>query len=91
MIKKITIVILAIALILLAFRELGIYSKILKRVYPQKYAEYIEKYSEKYEVEKEWIFALIKSESNFKENSISQSGAVRINADNGKYRKRNSR
>ena len=41
-----------------------------------EFSEFVDKYSEKYGIEKEWIFALIKAESNFDENSVSSSGAV---------------
>ena len=45
-------------------------------MYPHTYSEYINKYSEKYDIESNWIFALIKAESNFESTVISQSGAV---------------
>lgn len=45
-------------------------------VYPDKYQDYVDKYSEKYQIEREWIFSLIKSESNFNPNIVSKSGAI---------------
>ena len=48
---------------------------IIKVVYPQKYSEYVEKYAKEYEIDKELIYAMIKSESNFKHEAISTKGA----------------
>ena len=39
------------------------------------YSQYVEKYSEKYSVDKYLIYAIIKAESNFKEKAVSKSGA----------------
>ncbi len=72
--KKIAIIIVLVVLCLCLFELL--YKNILKKLYPDTYSEYVNKYSEKYDIEKEWIFALIKTESNFKKDSISQSGAI---------------
>lgn len=49
---------------------------ILKINYPQKYSEYVEKYAKEYSVDKELIYAMIKAESNFKEEAISNKEAV---------------
>lgn len=51
-------------------------SVIIKINYPEKYEEYIEKYSKEYGVESELIFAIIKAESNFKQNAISNKEAI---------------
>lgn len=72
--KKILILILILAILISGIFE--IYSLILKRLYPRDFSEYVYKYSEKYEVDHNWIFALIKTESNFKEESVSGSGAI---------------
>ncbi len=87
--KKIIVTILIIT-ILIAFLYI-LYQIIIRKVYPDKYAEYIEKYSEEYNIEKEWIYALIKAESNFDVKSISQSGAVRTDATHGRNSIRSSR
>lgn len=47
----------------------------LKVLYPLKYMDLIEEYSEKYNVEKSLVLAVIKSESNFDENAVSSIGA----------------
>ena len=49
---------------------------IIKINYPQKYSEYIEKYAEEFQVEKELIYAMIKAESNFKAEAISNKEAL---------------
>ncbi len=44
-------------------------------MYPKKYENLIETYSQRYEVDKNLIFAIIKAESNFKEKAISKKKA----------------
>lgn len=73
--KKILIVIAIIACIIL-IQYFDIYTKVLKRYYPDTYAEYVDEYSKEYNIDRNWVFALIKSESNFKPNSVSASGAT---------------
>ena len=76
-IKKILIILLVIIILLIIiFRVFNLYTVILKRFYPNTYAEYVYKYSAEYNVESDWIFALIKTESNFNPNIISASGAI---------------
>ena len=48
---------------------------ILKRIYPKKYEDYVEKYSKEYNVDPLIVFSIIKAESNFKEKAKSSSGA----------------
>lgn len=52
-----------------------IYSQELKFVYKTDYSEYVEKYSEMYNVDEKLIYAIIKNESNFDSNAISRVGA----------------
>lgn len=49
---------------------------VIKISYPQKYKEYVEKYSKEYQIDKELIYAMIKTESNFKQNAISKKEAL---------------
>ncbi len=70
-------------IILLLFLVVGIgtmiyygYNFFLKKAYPIEYDEYVSKYSEKYNVEKALVFAVIKSESNFREEAQSKAGAI---------------
>lgn len=48
---------------------------ILKKVYPIKYQEYVERYAEEFSLDKNLVYAIIKTESNFKENAVSSVGA----------------
>lgn len=47
-----------------------------EEVYKLEYSEYVEKYSDKYEVPESLIFAVIRTESNFKADAVSASGAM---------------
>ena len=49
---------------------------VLKISYPQKYSTYVERYTEEHQVEKELIYAMIKVESNFKQDAVSNKGAL---------------
>lgn len=51
-------------------------NELLKMAYPNTYSEYVLKYSREYQVDENLIYALIKAESNFKENAISNKEAV---------------
>ena len=87
--KKTLLTILIILITIVAlFKIFDVETLILKRLYPTTYSEYVEKYSEKYEIEKEWVYALIKAESDFDKTSLSQSGAKRTYATYGQYCKR---
>lgn len=44
-------------------------------MYPTKYSEYVEKYSEENGIDKYLVYAIIKAESNFDENAVSASNA----------------
>ena len=73
-VRKIAITILIILILVICAFE--IYSYMLRVMYPKNYADYVSKYSQEYGIDEKWIFALIKAESNFDPNSVSQSGAV---------------
>lgn len=47
----------------------------LKNMYKKEYSEYVSKYSEEYGVEEELIYAIIKAESNFNPNAVSNKDA----------------
>lgn len=44
--------------------------------YPQKYAEQVEQYSEEFGVDEDLIYAVIKTESGFREDVVSGAGAI---------------
>ena len=72
--KKILIFI-GIILIIVVF--LGIFKdKILKIIYPKNYKEVVSIYAEKYGVDENLVFAVIKAESNFDENAVSHREAI---------------
>lgn len=74
---KISLVFLAIILlILMIYKALNIEEKILIQLYPIKFEEQVYKYSEELDIDPMLTFAIIKTESNFKENAKSSSGAM---------------
>lgn len=72
--KKILIVgiiVLIIFVFLVVFKD-----KILKIIYPKTYKEIVFVYADKYNVDENIIFSVIKAESNFKNNAISHKKAL---------------
>lgn len=49
---------------------------LLKIIYPKEYSELVVKYAKVYEIDEELIYALIKAESKFNENAVSNKGAL---------------
>lgn len=49
---------------------------IMKIIYPLRYTEYVEKYSAAFGVDKNLLYAVIKTESSFKPEAVSDAGAV---------------
>ena len=70
-IAKIIILASIILITTIIFRNI-----ILKVIYPQKYSEHVEKYAKEYQVDKELIYAMIKVESNFREEAVSNKEAI---------------
>ena len=58
------------------YKGFNIENKILIHFYPKKYEEYVYKYSKELNIDPMLTFAIIKTESNFKENIVSRSGAI---------------
>lgn len=76
-IKKSIILILALAIILiLLFGIIRIQDIVIKKIYPLKYNEYVEKYSAEYGIDSMLVYAIIKAESNFNPNTKSTSNAM---------------
>lgn len=71
--KKQWIILLLMILMLLAFLFKNNFLKIL---YPKTYQEAVLVYQEKYKVEENLIFAVIKAESNFDKNAVSSRKAI---------------
>ncbi len=64
-----------IIFLLIIFLVLLLLKHILNLVFPIKYSEYVEKYSEECNIDKNLIYAVIKQESNFKNDVNSNKGA----------------
>lgn len=79
MTKKTVIFLLVIILLLtvgfVLFKIIRVQDIILKNIYPTKYSEYVEKYSEENGIDKYLVYAIIKAESNFNPDVTSSSDA----------------
>ena len=71
----IALIILA-SIIFILFKVIKIDDIVMKKIYPLKYSEYVEKYAEVYNMDKYMVYAIIKAESNFNENAKSSSDAI---------------
>lgn len=65
------IIVLMIVVFLVVFKD-----KILKIIYPRAYKEIVSVYAEKYNIDENIIFSVIKAESNFKNNAVSHKDAL---------------
>lgn len=75
--KKVIIPVMILAIILiLLFSVIRVQDIVIKKIYPQKYNEYVEKYALEYGVDSMLVYAIIKAESNFKPNIKSNSNAM---------------
>lgn len=76
-IKRIIIAIsILIIVLVLLFSVIRVQDIIIKKIYPQKYENYVLKYANEYEVDSMLIYAIIKVESNFNPNIRSTSNAI---------------
>ena len=75
-IKTLLIFLIVIILFLTLYKVLNIEEKILRYLYPIKYEEHVYKYSEELEIDPMLTFAIIKTESNFRKDVVSSSGAI---------------
>lgn len=74
---KIKAVILIILSALLLFTVFSVTAKsIMKIIYPLKYSEYVEKYSADFGIDKNLLYAVIKTESSFNPEAVSSADAV---------------
>lgn len=71
----ITIILIILIGYIVLVKILNIPEKIMKKIYPKTYSEYVTKYSEEYGVDPLLIYAVIKAESNFEETVVSNSNA----------------
>ena len=75
-IRKKTIIILLIVLIICIIAISNISTVLQKLIYKKEYAEYVEKYAQEYNVDKNLVYAVIKAESNFNPNAKSSKDAI---------------
>lgn len=74
--KFLIILIIFLLLYFVLFKVVELDKIIMKKIYPLKYSEYVEKYSKEYDIDPYMVYAIIKAESNFNENAKSASNAV---------------
>lgn len=76
-IAKFLIIIITLLLIFyILFKVINIDEIVMKKVYPLKYSEYVEKYAKEHKIDPYMVYAIIKAESNFNENAKSPSKAI---------------
>lgn len=75
---KKTIIIISILLIAALVASLWVYldTFITKKMYPIEYSETVETCAKEYSVPKELVYAVIKTESNFKSDAVSNKNAI---------------
>ncbi len=74
-IKIITGLIIILLIIFILFKVIKVQEIILKSIYPTKYSEYVEKYSQQNGLDKYLVYATIKAESDFNPDVTSASDA----------------
>ena len=75
-IKFLIIIITILLLYFMIFKVVEIDKIVMKKIYPLKYSEYVEKYAKEYDIDKYLVYAIIKVESNFEEEAKSTRNAV---------------
>lgn len=75
LIMTLIIIIVLLAIYFVCFRVIRVQDEVLKLIYPTKYSEYVEKYSEENGLDKYLVYAIIKAESNFDPDVTSSSDA----------------
>lgn len=76
--KFITFLLLSVLLIMVgykAFHALGVKTRFLQTQYPMKYQSFVEKYAAEFSLEKELVYAIIRTESKFDPYAVSTTGA----------------
>lgn len=76
LIKFLIIMIILLAVYFVLFKILEVDKSVMKKIYPLKYSEYVEKYAKEYKIDPYMVYAIIKAESNFNENAKSNSDAI---------------
>lgn len=73
--KRIIILGIIIGIVVSIVNYRNIEKNILKKFYIKEYEEYVEKYSDEFEIDSDLIFAMIKAESNFNKEAVSNKEA----------------
>ena len=74
-ILKILCVVVLIIIIVIGFGQKAIPQLLKTYIYPKEFSEQVEKYSLQNELDTDFVYAVIKTESSFNENATSQVGA----------------
>ncbi len=74
--RSVLVILLLITSIMAGYITDSILTKNEKAEYPLLYSDYVETYSEMYDVPQEIVYAVIKTESDFDPNAISSIGAI---------------
>ena len=78
--KALKAIIITILIILVTYigtvKIFNVPEKIMKKIYPKTYSEYVTDYSKEYDVDPLLVYAVIKAESNFNANAESGKGAI---------------
>ena len=69
--NKVTLISILLLILVLCVN----YESIERRFYPIEYSNYVEHYSEKYNVDKYLVYSVIKTESKFNPDAVSRKGA----------------
>lgn len=75
-IRVLLISLIIIIFIFTIYKVFNIEEKVLMYLYPQKYEEYVYKYSNELDIDPLLTLSIIKAESNFDEDVVSKSGAI---------------
>ncbi len=73
--KPIGWVALAALLLVVVLSGFGVRNAVMKSLYPVRYDEFVETYTSTYHLEKSFVYAVIKCESSFNPNAVSNVGA----------------
>jgi len=74
--KTVAIIIILVLAAVIGFVYLGVENAVREKTHPLEYSELVEKYSQQYSVPKEIVYAVIKTESSFKSDAVSNKGAI---------------
>ncbi len=77
LVKTMIIILLLIGMFyVIAFQVFDLKTIIMQKIYPIKYADFVEEYAKQYEIDPLLVYAIIKAESDFEPKAKSKSGAM---------------